>query len=70
VEQQYELVFLAAYVAEDGLVRGESLGLVKILCPSTVECQGQEVGVGWLRSTVEERVYGTFREETRKGDSI
>jgi hypothetical protein len=29
---------------------GEALGLVKIICPSTGECQGQEAGVGGLRS--------------------
>jgi hypothetical protein len=29
---------------------GEALGLVKILCPSTGEYQGQEVGVGGLGS--------------------
>ena len=29
---------------------GEALGLVKIICPSTGECQGQEVGVGGLGS--------------------
>jgi hypothetical protein len=29
---------------------GEALGIVKILCPSTAECQGQEVGVGGLAS--------------------
>ena len=27
---------------------GGALGLVKIICPSTGECQGQEVGVGGL----------------------
>jgi hypothetical protein len=27
---------------------GEALGLVKIICPSTGECQGQEAGVGGL----------------------
>jgi hypothetical protein len=27
---------------------GEALGLVKILCPSIGECQGQEAGVGGL----------------------
>jgi hypothetical protein len=25
---------------------GEALGLAKIICPSTAECHGQEVGVG------------------------
>jgi hypothetical protein len=29
-------------------MRGEVLGLVKILCPSIGECQGQEAGVGGL----------------------
>ena len=29
---------------------GKALGLVKIICPSTGECQGQEVGVGGLGS--------------------
>jgi hypothetical protein len=39
---------LAAYVAEE--MGGEALGHLKILCPSTVECQGQEAGVGGLGS--------------------
>ena len=29
---------------------GEALGIVKIICPSTGECQGQEAGVGRLGS--------------------
>jgi hypothetical protein len=29
---------------------GEALGLVKIRCPSTGECQGQEAGVDGLGS--------------------
>jgi hypothetical protein len=41
---------LAAYVAEDGLVdhhrKKKPLGLANFLCPSTGECQGQEMGVG------------------------
>jgi hypothetical protein len=44
-------VSLAAYVAEDGLVPslgGKALGLLKIICPSTGECQVQEAGVGGL----------------------
>jgi hypothetical protein len=32
---------------------GEALGLVKIICPSTGECQHQEAGVGVLGSRVE-----------------
>jgi hypothetical protein len=31
---------------------GEALGFVKIICPSTRERQGQELGVGGLGSTV------------------
>jgi hypothetical protein len=31
---------------------GEALGLAKIICPSTGEYQGQEVGVGGLGSMV------------------
>ena len=45
-----ELVTLAAYVAEDGLVshhwEERLLGLAKFICPSTGDHQGQEVGVG------------------------
>jgi hypothetical protein len=39
---------LAAYVAEDGLVRREekAFGLANFICPSIGERQGQEVGVG------------------------
>jgi hypothetical protein len=43
-----ELVSLAAYVAEDGLVghhwEERPLGLANFICPSTGEHQGQEVG--------------------------
>jgi hypothetical protein len=45
-----ELLSLAAYVAEDGLVghhwEERPLGLANFICPSTGEHQGQEVGVG------------------------
>ena len=37
------------------------LGLVKIICPSTGECQGQEAGVGGLGSRVGEGI-GDFRD--------
>ena len=41
---------LAAYVAENGLVghhwEERPLDLANFICPSTGECQGQEVGVG------------------------
>jgi hypothetical protein len=45
-----ELVSLAAYVAEDGLVshhwEEKLLGISNFICPNTEECQGQEMGVG------------------------
>ena len=63
VEQQYELtstpelLSLAAYVSEDGLVghqwKERPIGLANFLCPSTGECQAQEVGVGGQRSAGE-----------------
>jgi hypothetical protein len=37
---------------------GEALGLVKIICPSKGECQGQEAGMGGLRSRVREGYRG------------
>jgi hypothetical protein len=54
-EQQYELtsnppelVSLAAYVSEEGLVGHHwierPIGLANFICLSTGECQGQEVG--------------------------
>jgi hypothetical protein len=58
-------VSLAAYVAEDGLVKHHwkegPLGLAKIICPNTGECQGQEAGVGGLGSR-EGRGYRGFSE--------
>ena len=43
--------FLAAYVAEDGQHWEERpLGLANFICPSTLEHQGLEEGVGGLRS--------------------
>jgi hypothetical protein len=59
-------VSLVAYVAEDGLVghQWEEKPLVlEDHMSSTGECQGQEAGVGGLRS----RVWGGYREF---GDSI
>jgi hypothetical protein len=45
-----ELMSLAAYVSEDGLVghlcKEMPLGIANCICPSTGECQGQEVEVG------------------------
>jgi hypothetical protein len=56
VEQQYdltstpELVSLAAYVSEDGLVghqwKERPIGLANFICLSAGERQGQEVGGG------------------------
>jgi hypothetical protein len=43
-------VSLAAYVSEDGLVshqwKERPISRANFICLSTVECQGQEVGVG------------------------
>jgi hypothetical protein len=49
---------------------GEALAPVKALCPSIVECQGQEVGVGGLGSRGNVEGIGGFQRETRKGDNI
>jgi hypothetical protein len=45
-------VSLVAFVAEDGIVvhHWEDLGLAKVICPSTGECQSQDAGVGGLGS--------------------
>jgi hypothetical protein len=47
---------------------GEAFGIVKIICPSTGECQGQEVGVGGLGS----RAGGVYRRlsERKLGKGI
>ena len=54
-------LFLVAYIAEDGLVgyqwEERPLGIEKIICPSTGECQGQKAGVGGLGN----RAGGQFR---------
>jgi hypothetical protein len=47
-----ELVSLAAYASEDGLVghqcKERPIGCANFICLTTGECQGQEVGVcGW-----------------------
>ena len=57
MEEQYELinsptelVSLAAYESEDGLVghqwKERPIGRANFICLSTGECKGQEVGVG------------------------
>jgi hypothetical protein len=54
--------------AEDGLDKpsmgGDVLGLAKIICPSTEECQGQEPGVDGLGS----RVGGEYRGLGERGN--
>ena len=55
MEQYYELtstpelLSLAAYESEDGLVshhwKERHIGLANFICPSSGECQGQKVGV-------------------------
>jgi hypothetical protein len=47
---------------------GEALGLAKILCPSTGECQGQEAGVHGMGS----RAGGGYRgfSERKLGKGI
>ena len=50
IADDIQLVSLAAYVSEDGLVghhwKERPIGLANFICPSTGERQGQEVGVG------------------------
>jgi hypothetical protein len=46
---------------------GEALGLAKIICPSTQECQGQEAGVGRLGSRVEGVGRGLLERKLVKG---
>ena len=46
---------------------GEALGLVKITCPSTGECQGQEVGVGVLGSRAGVGYRGLSERKLGKG---
>jgi hypothetical protein len=40
---------------------GEALGLVKIICPNIRKCQGQEMGVGGLRSRAGEGIRDFWR---------
>ena len=40
---------------------GEAIGLVKVLCPSIGECQGQEAGVGRLGSRGMGKGLGVFQ---------
>jgi hypothetical protein len=57
-QQQYELTstpraHVSSCICSRGwpvqpLLGGEALGFVKIICPSTGECRGQEAGVGRL----------------------
>jgi hypothetical protein len=46
---------------------GEALGLVKVLCPSVGDCQGQEEGVGGLVSRGGRRDRGFSEGKLGKG---
>jgi hypothetical protein len=46
---------------------GEVLVLAKIICPSTGECQGQETGVGGLRSRAGKRYRELSERKLGKG---
>jgi hypothetical protein len=46
---------------------GEALGHVKFLCPSIVECQDQEAGVGGLVSQGRRDGIGVSEGKTGKG---
>jgi hypothetical protein len=60
-------MFLAPYVAEDGLVghhwEERPLGIANFICPSTGERQGQESGVGGWGAGQEEGI-GNFWDST------
>jgi hypothetical protein len=43
------------------------LGFVKIICPSTGECQSQKVGVGGFSSKVEGRYRKISKKKLGKG---
>ena len=45
---------------------GETLGSVKVLCPSIGECQGQEVGVSELVSRGRGKGIGGFWRENQE----
>jgi hypothetical protein len=72
-EQQYELTSsplapacVSSCICSRGCpsrlsMGGEVLGLVKIICPSTGECQDQEAGVGGLGSRAGGHI-GDFRD--------
>jgi hypothetical protein len=48
-------------------MRGEALGLAKIICPIIGECQGQEAGVGGLGNRVEGGYRGLSERKLGKG---
>ena len=47
-------------------MRGETLGPVKIRCPSEGECHGRKVGVGRLMSRERGNVIGGFRRGNKE----
>jgi hypothetical protein len=51
-------------------MRGEFLGLAKIICPSTGECQGQEEGMGGSGSRAAEGYRGLSERKQEKGIAL
>jgi hypothetical protein len=49
---------------------GEALGLSKIICPSTGECQGQEAGVGRLGNRAGGGYRGLSERKVGKGKAF
>jgi hypothetical protein len=70
VETSYEsfiLLILSNFICSRGWLSrpsmgGEALGLAKVICPCTGECQGQVVGVGGLGSRAGGEGIGDFRD--------
>jgi hypothetical protein len=77
VEQQYELTstpraHVSSCISSRGWpswpsMGGEALSFVKIICPSTGECQGPNVGVGGLGSRVGGGYRGLLERKLGKG---
>ena len=73
-DQQYELTsnplnYVSSCICGRGWpsqpsMRGEALGIVKIIYPSTGECQGQEAGVGELDSRIGDSI-GIYQDSIK-----
>jgi hypothetical protein len=48
-------------------IEGEVLGLAKIICLSTGDCQGQQAGVGGLVIRVGQKYRGLLEKKLGKG---